>query len=281
MKKERLDRLLVNRSLVGSRNKAFAVIVAGEVKVNGVVCLKPDFLVDDAAEIQYGHSDLNYVSRGGQKLAGALEDFGIDVAGKVALDAGSSTGGFTDCLLKHGAAKVIAVDVGYGQIDWRLRQEPRVDLHERVNLRYLGPGDISEPADLATLDLSFISLTKVMSAVIACLKPEGEVLALVKPQFEAGKGKVGRSGVIRDPGLHREILTGLGRHLIDSGLSMLNIDWSRLTGAKGNIEFWFYLSKKAYVGYSIEVFEKLVDHAVAGAHAELAKGTKSRSRIDK
>jgi 23S rRNA (cytidine1920-2'-O)/16S rRNA (cytidine1409-2'-O)-methyltransferase len=257
MTKERLDRLLVDRGLVAGRNKAFAVIIAGQVKVNGEVCLKPDLAVDPAARVDYRPTEIGYVSRGGLKLEKALDVFGVDVSGMVALDAGASTGGFTDCLLKRGASRVIAVDVGYGQLDWRLRNDERVELHERVNLRYLTPEMISGPADIATLDLSFISLTKVMPAVTRCLVPEASILALVKPQFEAGKGRVGRGGVVRDAGVRAGVLTELGRHFIDEGLSLVGLTRSPILGAKGNVEYWFYLSKEPSVGYSIQRVEEL------------------------
>jgi 23S rRNA (cytidine1920-2'-O)/16S rRNA (cytidine1409-2'-O)-methyltransferase len=262
MKKERLDRLLVDRGLVAGRNKAFAVILAGQVKVNGEVCLKPDFAVDSSARVDYHPTELSYVSRGGLKLEKALDVFGVDVSGLIALDAGSSTGGFTDCLLRRGASRVIAVDVGYGQLDWRLRNDERVELHERVNLRYLTPEMISGPADIATLDLSFISLTKVMPAVTRCLAPDANVLALVKPQFEAGKGRVGRGGVVRDPAVRLSVLTELSRRLIDEGLSVLGMTWSPILGAKGNVEYWFYLSKESSVGYSIQRVEELAAELV-------------------
>lgn len=270
MAKERLDRLLVKRGLVESRNQAYAAIITGEVKVDGQISVKPAQLIDEAALIDYAPKDLDYVSRGGIKLAKALDDFKLDVRGLTALDAGASTGGFTDCLLRRGAAKVIAVDVGYGQLAWKLRQDSRVEVHERENLRFLTPEELSCPADVATLDLSFISLTLVMDAVVSCLVSDGLVIALVKPQFEVGKGKVGRGGIVKDPQLHREVLAGLSRRFIAGGLSVAGMTWSPISGAKGNIEYWLHLSKKPSVGYPIGVIDSMAADTVAGARDELA-----------
>ncbi len=271
MTKERLDRLLVERGLIESRSQAYAAIVTGEVTVDGRICVKPGQPIDTAAQIVYRPADLDYVSRGGLKLAKALDEFHIDVQGLTALDAGASTGGFTDCLLKRGAAKVMAVDVGYGQLAWKLRRDDRVEVHERVNLRYLTPDRLSGPADIAALDLSFISLALVMAPVVRCLKADGQVVALVKPQFEVGKGKVGRGGVVKDEKLHIEVLTALSRAFIAEELSVMGMTWSPVTGAKGNIEYWLHLSKKPSVGYSIEVIEKLAPRITADARADLAK----------
>jgi len=258
MSKIRLDRLLVNKGLAKSRQEAYAVILAGEVKVNGVKGVKPDLLVAEDANVEV-ESIPKYVSRGGIKLEKALAELGITVKGLTVLDAGVSTGGFTDCLLKAGAKKVIAVDVGYGQVAWSIRQHPQVELHERVNLRYLKPTDISELADLATLDLSFISLTKVIPAVLRCLKPNGRILALAKPQFEVGKKEIGRSGVVKDPALHRQVLLNLSKYFLSQNLAIIALVPSRLPGVKGNIEYWFYLAKEPALGYSMDKLEKEIE----------------------
>lgn len=269
MAKSRLDKLIVDRGLVPSRREAYAAIVAGDVAVDGQVIRKVDARVDTDAGITVRVPAERYVSRGGLKLEGALDHFGIDVARLVALDAGSATGGFTDCLLRRGARKVIAVDVGYGQLAWKLRQDPRVELHERINLRYLRPEDIGGPADIATLDLSFISLTKVIDAVLGCLKPDGRILALVKPQFEAGRELVGKKGVVRDPAVHRQVLLDLARFFAGRGLSVMGLTWSPLLGPAGNIEFWVYLAEGKPGGLGGEKLAVAVDQVAAAAHAEL------------
>ena len=264
-----------------SRNQAYAAIITGEVRVDGQISVKPAQLVESGASIDYRPSDLDYVSRGGKKLAKALDDFKIDVAGLTALDAGASTGGFTDCLLKRGAARVIAVDVGYGQLAWKLRQDDRVEVLERVNLRFLTPDKLSGLADIATLDLSFISLTLVMAAVAGCLIDDGEIVALVKPQFEVGKGKVGRGGIVKDPQLHIEVLTTLSRRFIGSGLSLAGMTWSPIVGAKGNIEYWLHLSKKPSVGYPIEMIGNLISQVVDDAREALIKPEPEKDSLNK
>ena len=236
--KQRLDRLLVERGLAESREKAQALIMAGEVLVNGQKAMKPGHSVDVASQIEIT-GKAPYVSRGGLKLAAALEGFGINVRGLVCLDAGSSTGGFTDCLLQHGAARVHAVDVGAGQLDWKLRTDPRVDLHEGLNARHLRFEDIGEPLDLATLDVSFISVTLILPAVVPILRPEGAMVILVKPQFEVGKGQVGKGGIVRSPELHREacgrVETAVKNHGFATGIME-----SPILGAEGNKEFLLY-----------------------------------------
>lgn len=259
MSKVRLDRLLVHKGFVKSRQEAYAAILAGEVKVDGVKRVKPDLLVSEDAVIEVELPEERYVSRGGIKLEKALAELNVDVNDLVVLDAGVSTGGFTDCLLKKGAKKVIAVDVGYGQVAWKIRQDARVELHERVNLRYLKPSDISELADLATLDLSFISLTKVIPAVLRCLKPHGRVLALAKPQFEVGKKEINRSGVVKDLALHRQVLLNLSQYFREQNLAILGLVPSRLPGVKGNIEYWFYLAKDSAIGYSIAEIKQVIE----------------------
>jgi 23S rRNA (cytidine1920-2'-O)/16S rRNA (cytidine1409-2'-O)-methyltransferase len=236
--RERLDVALVERGLAASREQARARILAGDVLVDGQVAAKPGTLVAAAAALEVRTAPA-YVSRGGEKLAHALARFGVAVAGRVALDAGASTGGFTDCLLQRGARRVYAVDVGYGQLDWRLRQDPRVVVMERTNLRQLG--GLPEPIDLATLDLSFISLRLVLEPVRRLLQPTGEVVALVKPQFEAGRGQVGRGGVVRDPAVHRAVLADVLGWAAGHGYVVRGLTASPLRGPAGNVEFVAHL----------------------------------------
>ncbi|HBT47190.1 MAG TPA: TlyA family rRNA (cytidine-2'-O)-methyltransferase [Peptococcaceae bacterium] len=266
--RKRLDVLLVERGLFPSREQARRAIMAGEVQVDGQTLSKPGSQVAEHAKIEVSASLPPYVSRGGLKLEGALREFGVDPSGKVALDAGASTGGFTDCLLQHGALRVHAVDVGYGQLDWRLRQDPRVVVHERVNLRYLTPDILGEKVDLATLDLSFISLNKVWPAVRQCLLPRGEVIALVKPQFEAGPERVGKKGVVRDPGVHRQVLLEVCSGARAQGFSILGITYSPLLGPEGNREFFLWLAV-GVPGLTWEKMEALVPQVVVRAHEEI------------
>lgn len=239
--KKRLDQLLVERGLAESRAKAQALIRAGLVFVDGQRRDKPGTRVPEGAEIRVV-SGPRYVSRGGEKLAAALDAFGIDPAGKVCLDVGASTGGFTDCLLQRGARKVYAVDVGKGLLHWRLRSDPRVVVREGVNARYLRREDIGEPVDLVTVDVSFISLRLVLPPLRRIVRPEGDVIVLVKPQFEAGRGKVGKGGVVRDPRVHREVVEGIARFAVDElGWAVAGALRSPLTGPAGNVEFFLHL----------------------------------------
>ena len=236
--KQRLDRLLVERGLAESREKAQALIMAGEVLVNGQKALKPGHSVDAASAIELTGKP-PYVSRGGVKLAAALDHFSIDVAGLICLDVGSSTGGFTDCLLARGAARVHAVDVGAGQIDWKLRKDPRVMLHEGINARYLRLDDIGETVDLATIDVSFISVTLVLPAIAELLRADGRMVILIKPQFEVGKGQVGKGGIVRRPELHQEACTRVEQAVKNLGFKT-GISESPILGAEGNKEFLLY-----------------------------------------
>jgi len=236
----RLDQALVAQGLVPSRQRAQAMVRAGLVRVAGTVADRPDQMVDPTVSLGLAHAK-TYVSRGGDKLAAALDAFGIDPAGRVALDVGASTGGFTDLLLQRGAARVIAVDVGYGQLDFRLRQDPRVTVLERVNIRHLDR--LPVPADLAVIDVSFISLRLVLPRVRELLSPPGEVVALVKPQFEVGKGAVGKGGVVRDPEQHQRVLTDLREFAEASGYEVAAEIPSPILGAKGNREFLLHLRR--------------------------------------
>jgi 23S rRNA (cytidine1920-2'-O)/16S rRNA (cytidine1409-2'-O)-methyltransferase len=238
--KSRLDQLLVARGLAQSRERARALLLAGHVDVDGVRVTKAGTLVDDAAAIVMRQPDHPWVGRGGIKLAHALDTFGVDVTGITALDIGASTGGFTDVLLQRGAARVVALDVGHNQIDWRLRTDPRVVCLEGMNARYLKPEDL--PADartfaLVTIDVSFISLTQILPVVPPLLGPGGRVVALVKPQFEAGRSDVGPGGIVRDPAIHARAIEQVTAAALQIGLKRLRMESSPVTGAEGNQEF--------------------------------------------
>jgi 23S rRNA (cytidine1920-2'-O)/16S rRNA (cytidine1409-2'-O)-methyltransferase len=240
MAKRRLDTLLVERGLVESRERAQSLILAGKVKVDGKMAHKPGKRVPIDAEITLEEA-LPYVSRGGLKLEEALKRFRLDPSGLICADVGASTGGFTDCLFQHGAAKVYAIDVGYGQLAWKLRQDPRVVVLERTNIRYLQ--SLPELIDLATIDVSFISLELVLPPVLNFLKPGGQIIALIKPQFEAGREQVGKGGVVKDPEVHGQVLHKVATMTQDLGLQVLGLIPSPLKGPAGNVEFFIHLSK--------------------------------------
>jgi 23S rRNA (cytidine1920-2'-O)/16S rRNA (cytidine1409-2'-O)-methyltransferase len=240
--RRRLDQALVERGLVSSRERAQAMVRAGLVRVAGTPTDRPDQLVEADQAIEVAGAT-EYVSRGGEKLAAALDAFGIDPRGRHALDVGASTGGFTDVLLQRGAERVIAVDVGYGQLAWSLRQDPRVTVMERVNIRHLD--QLPQPADLAVIDVSFISLRLVLPRVRDLLRPPGEVVALIKPQFEVGKGALGKGGVVRDPAQHDQVLNELRRFAGEIGYEVAGQIPSPVLGAKGNREFLLYLRPHA------------------------------------
>ena len=268
MKKERLDVLLVNRGFFESREKAKSSIMAGVVFVNDNKEDKPGAKVDEDSTI-YIKEDINpYVSRGGLKLEKAINNFGIDLKGKIALDIGASTGGFTDCMLKNGASKVFAIDVGYGQLAWTLRTDERVVCMERTNVRYVEPEQIGDPADFASIDVSFISLKKVIPVVIKLTGEAGEILCLIKPQFEAGREKVGKHGVVRDPKVHEEVIGDIIRFSIDNGLFVKAIDFSPIKGPEGNIEYLLYLSKTSG-NNDLEELLKKASETVEKSHNEL------------
>lgn len=240
--RDRLDVVLVNLNLFDSRSKAQAIIMSGLVYVNGQKVDKPGTMVDPASSFEVRGNPCPYVSRGGLKLEKALRDFGVDPTGYVCSDSGASTGGFTDCLLQKGAQKVFAIDVGYGQLDWKLRNDPRVVTMERTNIRYVTLEDLGQPLDLSVIDVSFISLRIVLPAVKALLKPTGQVLCLIKPQFEAGKEKVGKKGVVRDPAVHLEVLEMVTALAGNLGFTLKNLTYSPVKGPEGNIEFLAHLS---------------------------------------
>ncbi|MCX6040338.1 MAG: TlyA family RNA methyltransferase [Caldilinea sp.] len=244
MKKERLDRLVVARGLAPSREQAQRLIMAGEIEVNGVRADKPGHLVDAAATIAV-RQPLPYVSRGGVKLAAALDAFALAVRNLVAVDIGASTGGFTDCLLQRGAACIYAVDVGYGQLAWKLRTDPKVVVLDRTNVRYLEalPGGVQ--ANLAVIDASFIGLALVLPAALRLLSPEGQIVALVKPQFEAGAADVGKGGVVREPAVHRRVLHESCTAAETLGLHVAGLITSPALGPAGNVEFLLWLTRTA------------------------------------
>jgi 23S rRNA (cytidine1920-2'-O)/16S rRNA (cytidine1409-2'-O)-methyltransferase len=242
-KRERLDKILLERGLVASREEGRRRILAGEVVVHDQLVTKAGDLIDPAVDIRFKGKSLAYVSRGGAKLEGALVDFGVAVAKKIALDIGASTGGFTDCLLTFGALRVYAVDVGYGQLHWRLRTDPRVVVLERKNIRYLKPRDLSEVPQLVTVDVSFISLGLVLPVVYGLIASGGVVLALIKPQFEIGKGKVGKGGVVRSEEDRRQTVEAIKAVALGLGFAVQGVSESSLPGPKGNREYFIYLLK--------------------------------------
>lgn len=244
MARRRADVALVDAGLFASREQAKAAIIAGRVKADGACVTKPGSDVADGVAFQVEPLP-EFVSRGGHKLAGALESFGIDVAGVNALDVGASTGGFTDCLLQRGASAVTAVDVGYGQLAWKLRCDPRVRVLERTNIRSVDGELEGAPFDLAVIDVSFIGLAKVLAHVASVLHPAAEIVALVKPQFEAGKGRVGKRGVVRDAAVHEDVLRAVSREAEDLGWAVRDMTWSPIKGPQGNIEFWVRLAREA------------------------------------
>lgn len=244
VRKERFDRLLVERGLVQSREKARALIMEGRVAVEGRMIDKPGVQVNVEAQLQLREGESSYVSRGGEKLEGALKAFGIDPKGMVVMDVGASTGGFTDCVLQKGARKVYAVDVGYGQLAWKLQKDARVVNLERRNVRYLKREEVQEEADLILIDTSFISIEKFLPHLLGFLKKEGLILALIKPQFEVGKGEVGKGGVVREAAQHQKVIDRVSRFSQGSGLGVLGVTESLLLGPKGNKEFFIYLRKE-------------------------------------
>lgn len=240
--KKRLDVLLTEQMYADSRSKAQAIIMAGQVYVNGQKADKPGISYEENVEIEVRGVTCPYVSRGGLKLEKALRDFGVQPEGYVCSDSGASTGGFTDCLLQQGAKKVFAIDVGYGQLDWKIRSDERVVVMERTNIRYVTPEDLGEPLDLSVIDVSFISLKIVLPTIKTLLKPNGQVLCLIKPQFEAGKEKVGKKGVVREPEIHKEVLDSFVETVTDLGFTILGLTFSPVKGPEGNIEFLGHLT---------------------------------------
>ena len=245
MKKERLDVLVTQRGLTPSREKARALIMAGAVYVDGERADKPGTSVDPESEITLKEDPVPYVSRGGLKLEKALSVFPIDLTGVRCMDVGASTGGFTDCMLQNGAASVIAIDVGRGQFDWKLRNDPRVSLFEKTNIRYVKPEDIPYAPSFAAVDVSFISLSKVLPAVRDLLTERCEAVLLIKPQFEAGRSQVGKKGVVRDPSVHEEVIEAVLAAARENGFAAAGLDYSPVRGPEGNIEYLLHLVRGA------------------------------------
>ena len=242
MARRRADVVLAERGFFASREQARAAVLAGEVRVDGQPLHKAGAPIEETAAIEVVRRP-RYVSRGGEKLAGALWAFDVEVSGKRAIDVGASTGGFTDCLLQAGARSVTALDVGYGQLAWSLRSDERVTVIERTNVRTADPQELGAPYDVVVCDVSFVSLEKVLQALLGFMDAEGVLLALVKPQFEAGKGRVGKRGVIRDPAVHEEVLERVAALMSEAGLVVRGLTWSPLKGPEGNIEFWVYAAR--------------------------------------
>lgn len=241
MKKERLDVLMVQRNLAESREKAKALIMSGIVYVNGQKEDKAGTSFEETVQIEVRGNTLKYVSRGGLKLEKAMSRFGVQLAGKVCMDVGASTGGFTDCMLQNGAVKVYAVDVGHGQLAWKLRNDDRVICMEKTNIRYVTPDDIGDRIEFASIDVSFISLTKVLGPVKQLLTDEGQVVCLIKPQFEAGREKVGKKGVVREKSVHLEVIEMVMDYARSIGFGILGLEFSPIKGPEGNIEYLLYL----------------------------------------
>jgi len=279
--KQRLDVLLVNRKLAESREKAKAIIMTGEVFVNGQREDKAGSSFPEDVQIEVKSNPLKYVSRGGLKLEKAMEKYGFALESKICMDVGSSTGGFTDCMLQNGAVKVYAVDVGTNQLAWKLRQDERVVTMEKTNIRYLTPDQINDKIDFASIDVSFISLTKVLLAVRELLDIKGELVSLIKPQFEAGREKVGKKGVVRDPRVHVEVIQNVVSYANSIGLDTIDLDYSPIKGPEGNIEYLLYMRKNITQleteeipsGKPIE--DTIIQNIVDKAHNELTKNNKS------
>ncbi|WP_313134550.1 TlyA family RNA methyltransferase [Anaerocolumna sp.] len=245
--KERLDVLLVKRNLVESREKAKAIIMSGNVFVEEQREDKAGSMFPDTVNIELKGVTAKYVSRGGFKLEKAIDHYGVNLEGKICMDVGSSTGGFTDCMLQNGAVKVYAVDVGTNQLVWKLRQDPRVVSMEKTNIRYLEPEQINDVIDFISIDVAFISLTKVLIPVRELLKDGGEVVCLIKPQFEAGREKVGKKGVVREQSVHIEVIEKIIAYAVSIGFRILNLDYSPIKGPEGNIEYLLHIKKSTLV----------------------------------
>ena len=265
--KKRLDILLVEKNLASSREKAKAIIMSGIVYVDGQKEDKAGSTFPEEAEIEVRGNTLRYVSRGGLKLEKAMSHFDVALEGKVCMDVGSSTGGFTDCMLQNGAVKVYAIDVGHGQLDWKLRNDERVVCMEKTNIRYVEPKDIQEAPDFSSIDVSFISLTKVLIPVYNLLTETGEVVCLIKPQFEAGREKVGKKGVVRDPKVHEEVIHKVIDFALANGYGVHHLEFSPIKGPEGNIEYLLHLKKGTEGPHLAEKVEEIV----ARAHENLDK----------
>ena len=269
--KKRLDMLMMERALAPSREKAKAYIMAGDVYVDGQKEDKAGTMFPETVKIEVRGNTLPYVSRGGLKLEKAMKNFDVTLKDKVCMDVGASTGGFTDCMLQNGAVKVYSIDVGYGQLDWKLRNDPRVVCMEKTNIRYVVPEDLEGPADFSSIDVSFISLTKVLLPVRNLLTEEGEIACLIKPQFEAGREKVGKKGVVRDPAVHQEVIEKVRDYAMSISMEPCHLSFSPIKGPEGNIEYLLHLKKHPE---GIQVSDSLqvsVEEVVSQAHGQLDK----------
>lgn len=269
MAKQRLDILLVEKGLAGSRERAKRMIMAGEVLVDNQKIDKAGATVKAEAEIRLLGHDIPYVSRGGLKLAKAMQEFGVEIAAKRCADIGASTGGFTDCMLQNGAVKVFAIDVGYGQLAWKLRTDERVVNMERTNIRNVTPADIGELLDFASIDVAFISLVKVLPVTYSLLKEDGEVVALIKPQFEAGRELVGKKGVVRDPKVHEQVIVNVIDFARETGFTVQALTFSPVKGPEGNIEYLVRLTKSKATEDTVTADK--IKQVVIEAHAALDK----------
>jgi 23S rRNA (cytidine1920-2'-O)/16S rRNA (cytidine1409-2'-O)-methyltransferase len=275
--KERLDVLLVRQGMAESREKAKAVIMSGNVYVNDQKEDKAGAMFDESkVTIEVRGSTLKYVSRGGLKLEKAIDKFGVKLEGKICMDIGASTGGFTDCMLQNGAVKVYSVDVGHGQLAWKLRNDERVVCMEKTNFRYMKPEDIGEELDFASVDVSFISLDKILGPAHELLKDGAEMVCLIKPQFEAGKDKVGKKGVVREPEIHVEVIENVFNFTLAKGFEILHLDYSPIRGPEGNIEYLMHIKKVDMQGEDFDTaeivnsqFKAIIDNTVLEAHKTL------------
>ena len=267
--KKRLDILLVEQGLASSREKAKAYIMSGDVYVDGQKEDKAGSMFGEGVKIEMRGNTLPYVSRGGLKLEKAMKNFDLDLTGKVCMDVGASTGGFTDCMLQNGAVRVFSIDVGYGQLDWKLRNDPRVVCMEKTNIRYVVPEDLGEAADFSSIDVSFISLTKVLPPVRQLLKEDGEIVCLIKPQFEAGREKVGKKGVVRDPAVHREVIEKVRDFAMGITLEPCHLSFSPIKGPEGKIEYLLHLQKRPEGTVVTDQLQTTVESVVEEAHGML------------
>ena len=267
--KKRLDLLMVERALAPSREKAKAYIMSGDVYVDGQKEDKAGTMFKEDVKIEVRGNTLPYVSRGGLKLEKAMNNFGVSLDGKVCMDVGASTGGFTDCMLQNGAVKVYSIDVGYGQLDWKLRNDPRVVCMEKTNIRYVLPENIQEPAQFSSIDVSFISLTKVLLPVRNLLTEDGEIVCLIKPQFEAGREKVGKKGVVRDPAVHLEVIEKVIDYAATIAMEPCHLSFSPIKGPEGNIEYLLHLKKRPEGEEIQSSLETTPEDVVREAHSQL------------
>lgn len=265
--KQRLDVYLTEQNMAKSREHARALIMAGQVYVDGRKETKAGTFLGEGMEVVVRSEVIPFVSRGGLKLEKALKTFPIQLTGLTAADIGASTGGFTDCMLKRGAKRVYAIDVGYGQLDWGLRNDPRVTVMERTNARYMEPDWFEEPLEFASIDVSFISISKILPSLFACLEEGGQVVSLVKPQFEAGRGKIGKNGVVSDPATHREVCKQAVDYAMQAGFTICGITFSPIRGPKGNIEFLLWLKKTEKTAEILDIsWEAEIQQVVDDAH---------------